>query len=105
MQLYAAEYWTDYVLAVIDSEKGLETQPRLLNLISRLIMKFDSSQVEEYERFEELTDRRLEYLEQHENVRVFICRDLKRANLKRFEEQLKQERGDSAAFPPFFVRS
>lgn len=103
--LYAAEYWTDCILTVVEIEKGLQTQPHLLSLVSRLMTELDSSRIEEHEIVEEPFDLRLEHLRDHGSIREFICRDMLRGSLKQFEEDLKRERSEFAVLIAYFVRS
>lgn len=94
LQLYAAEYWTDCILTIVDVEKGLETQSRLFSMVRGLVTALEFFQIDEHGSVEEPTDRRLEYLRDNEEVRDFIRRDISRGSLKQLEDHLKRERSE-----------
>ena len=101
MHLYAAEYWTDYLLSDAKIRNGLDTDSSLFRLASQLagLLSEKCSLLAEGEGRDKvearLLDERLSIFEQHGELHGHILRSLKARSLSRLEKEFLEKQGES----------
>lgn len=96
LQVYAYEYWTDYLLCVAGSGRGLEAESQLLDVLNRFSARLrltfqynyqpgDPSDVE--------MERRMQNLHDHPHIAEHVKRALQARSIEQLEQNLKHESG------------
>lgn len=93
-QLYATEYWTDYLLSIVDRNGGLDKRSTLYNLLCQLCTGVDSAvQDDMQDRHDNNTcdDKRLDKLKEHQDIHRNVRKALWARSPKQLEQRLRIE--------------
>ncbi|KAK2611705.1 hypothetical protein N8I77_005030 [Diaporthe amygdali] len=102
LQLYATEYWTEYLLTVMDWDRGLDKQSKLYGLLCRLSVGLDAAFENDRQEFrgDELPeDGRLDCLREYPAIHKCVRAAISARSLKQLEQRLKVESSQSEATP------
>lgn len=94
LQLYAAEYWTEYLLAVIGRDGGLDRDSTLHNLLYRLSAGIDAASQndgDEHYRDDPSQDDRLDHLKEHQSIYENVQRAIWTRSPEQLEQRLRSE--------------
>lgn len=101
IQVYAAEFWTDDVLDMVQKGLSLQNHAHLRGLLDRLVAGLDTAPDAQNQKSKLLqlpTDPRLDYLKGYENIRDLVHRDISSRSLKQLEQHLEFENGRHIPF-------
>lgn len=106
LQLYATEYWTEYLLTVMDWDRGLDKQSKLYGLLCRLSVGLDAAFENDRQEFrgDELPeDGRLDCLREYPAIHKCVRAAISARSLKQLEQRLKVESCQLSLSPAIYV--
>lgn len=96
LQVYAYEYWTEYLLCVAESGRGLKAESQLLKVLikfsTRLKLTFQN-QFQPEEPSEGDIKLRVQYLHEYPDISEHVKRSLQARSIGQLERNLKHENG------------
>jgi hypothetical protein len=95
-QVYASEYWTDYLLDEAGSQDGLDPESRLYHLVAQLSSRLEElpgTDQDPYEPSGLESELRLSRIQRFPLVFKHVKKSLQARSLERLEEGLKQQDG------------
>lgn len=96
LQLYATEYWTEYLLAIIGHNEGLDRDSTLHCLLCQLSSGIGATSQTDGENLKHFGDdpsqnKRLEYLREHQSIYYTVRQALWARSIEQLEQCLKGE--------------
>lgn len=94
LQLYATEYWTEYLSAIVDRCGGLDGDSIICNLLYRLSAGIDAAFGNDDQdlQYDELSpDKSWDHLKEHQGIYKLVRRAIWARSLKQLEQNLRTE--------------
>jgi hypothetical protein len=102
-QIYATEYWTEYLLAFVDLNGGLDRYSLLHSLLCQLTAGIDAAfeyEGDESVHDEPFQDGRLYHLKEHQSICKSVQKAISARSLEQLEQSLRSESCESRLSPP-----